>query len=224
MEASCTSHMGPLKPILRTGCRACCLSPGCCPVALTFVRGALPGRRGECSQLGITPTRLQASGLAAPGHAAWSDRSGFTWSVAGRGIRRPWEGCCFKEVSLSSSGRSPRLFPGQAGSPHTKPDTPTPNLQADTGLCTALLLGATPTGGSEAGCRPRMGKEPEQSSGAQVRGGMAVSGTATAWSLHSYRSAFSSRIIMSTRKNAFGSFLLRNSVLLQGLGVGSSAL
>lgn len=126
MEASCTSHMGPLKPILRTGCRACCLSPGCYPVALTFILGALPGRRGERSQLGVTPTRLQASGLAAPGHAALSDRSGFTWSVAGRGIRRPREGCCFKEVSLSSSGRSPRLFPGQAGSPHTKPDTPPP--------------------------------------------------------------------------------------------------
>lgn len=42
--------------------------------------------------------------------------------------------------------------------------------------------------------------------------------------LSSYCSVFSSRIIMSNRKNAFGSFLLRSSVLLQGLGVGSSAL
>lgn len=54
-------------------------------------------------------SRQWASALSLPAAGSWStapgrparpDRSGFTWSAAGQGIRRPWGGYCFKEVTL----------------------------------------------------------------------------------------------------------------------------
>lgn len=151
----CASHTGTLNLILKMGHRALRFLPGAPPCCTDPCTGALPGA-GELSWLGITPAGAQARGLAAAGHAAWSDRSGFTWSAAAEGIRRPWEGYCFKEVSLSFQLRkSPSPFPGQAGCPHTKPETPAPNLQGSARAHSSL--GIATTGGSEVGSGPGTG-------------------------------------------------------------------
>lgn len=157
MEAPCASRMRSLNPVLKTGQRVLGLLPGvpsCCP----DLRGGPPpgsGRRGELGWLGITPVCSQAGWLAGSSWAtAGPHRSGFTWSAAAEGIRRPWEGYCFKEVRLSFQlRRSPGPFPGLAGCPpSTKPETPAQASRAQ-----RVRVGTATTGGSKASSRPRMG-------------------------------------------------------------------
>lgn len=113
--------MWSFKLTLKTG-RGATLPPPPGAVVVTFVWEPILGRRGERRHPGISPVPtfacLLAGGLAVPGHTARADRSGFTWSAAGEGIRRPWGGYCFKEVSLFFPAQEETsLFPGQVGGP-----------------------------------------------------------------------------------------------------------
>lgn len=102
---------------LKTGRRALCHLPqvlSCCPdLCPEFV---LAGEGSWGSWAPACPCPPAGSRLAAPGRPARPDRSGFTWSAAGTGIRRPWKGVVRRLVHspLVPAPEEPSPFLGHA--------------------------------------------------------------------------------------------------------------
>ena len=118
----------PLKPILERSCRPSA-SPQGAVLPPDLGVAALPGRRGEPSQLGIAPPTHRPGGWLLLGSLPTQTDQDSHGQQQAKGLGGPGKGIVLRRLfRLSGTGRATASAGGQFGGPYSKPNTPACNL------------------------------------------------------------------------------------------------